>query len=176
MSSSSLFPVVESPSTFTFSPFRPQTMTSSSRLSMTPSSHFDVATACAVLPNLPLEVHHHILRLCDPPTLAITSLVSFAFLELSSPLLYNDVNITLGKQTEQLFCSRVSHALIRNLVLCPQQQHQQSSLFLHSPHKPPLPLYHEDFRYHPLRSPPMAGLGIAFIEGVVPDFPRGAEC
>ncbi|KAL7417230.1 hypothetical protein BDY24DRAFT_377149 [Mrakia frigida] len=65
-------------------------------------------TQLASLPPLPLELKHHILRFCDPSTLANTSRVSLAFLHLSSPILYQDIEIVGLKNVEKLFCSRVS--------------------------------------------------------------------
>jgi len=45
------------------------------------------------LPFLPPEMKQHILRFCDPSTLAKASRVSLAFLELSSPILYQDIEL-----------------------------------------------------------------------------------
>ncbi|KAL7416871.1 hypothetical protein BDY24DRAFT_438690 [Mrakia frigida] len=58
------------------------------------------------LPLLPLEIKNHILRFCDPSTLAKTARVSLAFLELSSPILYEDVHIHGFEHLKLLFCSR----------------------------------------------------------------------
>ncbi|KAL7417224.1 hypothetical protein BDY24DRAFT_377137 [Mrakia frigida] len=81
------------------------------------------------LPPLPLELKHHILRFCDPSTLANTSRVSLAFLHLSSPILYQDIEIVGLKNVEKLFCSRdpsldhphlhphLSLFLIRNITI-----------------------------------------------------------
>ena len=60
------------------------------------------------LPHLPLEVKGHILRFCDPSTLAVTSRVSLAFLELSIPILHDDIHVRGLETTEKLLCSRVS--------------------------------------------------------------------
>lgn len=60
------------------------------------------------LPTLPIELKREILGFCDPSTLAKTSLVSLALLELSSPLLYRDVTIVGLKALEKLLCDRVS--------------------------------------------------------------------
>ena len=58
------------------------------------------------LPFLPPEMKQHILRFCDPSTLAKASRVSLAFLELSSPILYQEIElIGLGK-LEKLFCPK----------------------------------------------------------------------
>ena len=62
----------------------------------------------APLPSLPLEVEGHILRFCDPATLAVTSRVSLAFLELSIPILHDHIHIIGIENMERLFCSRVS--------------------------------------------------------------------
>ena len=43
------------------------------------------------LPFLPTEVKKQILKFCDQPTLAKTSGLSLAFLQLSSPLLYRHI-------------------------------------------------------------------------------------
>jgi hypothetical protein len=67
-----------------------------------------MSTNLGPLPFLPLEVKHHILRFCDPSTLAVTSRVSLAFLELSIPILHDDIHIDGFEQAEQLLCSRVS--------------------------------------------------------------------
>jgi hypothetical protein len=60
------------------------------------------------LPILPLEVKGHILGFCDVPTLAVTSRVSLAFLELSGPLLYRDVVIRGCDQLDLLVRTHVS--------------------------------------------------------------------
>jgi len=45
------------------------------------------------LPFLPNELMKEILKFCDQPTLAKTSTLSLAFLQLSSPLLYRHITI-----------------------------------------------------------------------------------
>ena len=60
------------------------------------------------LPFLPLEVKKHILRYCDQGTLAVTSRVSLAFLEMSIPILHDEIIIDGFEVLEELFCSRVS--------------------------------------------------------------------
>jgi hypothetical protein len=65
--------------------------------------------ASLVLPELPVEIHGDILRFCDPSTLASTSRVSLAFLELSGSFLYQDI---VARGTEQLYLlvrSKVRH-------------------------------------------------------------------
>ncbi|KAL7417180.1 hypothetical protein BDY24DRAFT_438281 [Mrakia frigida] len=81
------------------------------------------------LPYIPLELKHHILRFCDPSTLANASRVSLAFLQLSSPILYEDIEIVGLKNVEKFFCSRdpsldhphlhphLSLFLIRNITI-----------------------------------------------------------
>ncbi|KAL7416862.1 hypothetical protein BDY24DRAFT_205686 [Mrakia frigida] len=80
-------------------------------------------------PLLPLEIKNHILRFCDPSTLAKTARVSLAFLELSSPILYEDVHIHGFEHLKLLFCSRsrplslptapfLSLSQIRDLSFC----------------------------------------------------------
>lgn len=60
------------------------------------------------LPLLPTETHAHILSYCDPDTLAHASTVSFAFLQLASPLLYcRDLTITGYDQLQRLFYNEV---------------------------------------------------------------------
>ena len=51
-------------------------------------------------------------RFCDPSTLAKISRVSLAFLELSSPILYQDNEIVGHRKIEQLFSKRVSDSLV----------------------------------------------------------------
>jgi len=60
------------------------------------------------LPYLPLETKHPILRFCAVSTLARTSQVSLAFLELSCPLLYRDIHLPGAKLLPLLFSERVS--------------------------------------------------------------------
>jgi len=67
-----------------------------------------MASTSLPLPYLPLEVKNHILRFCSPSTLAKTAQVSLAFLELSSPILYEDVHIYGFKALKLLFSKRVS--------------------------------------------------------------------
>ncbi|KAL7410144.1 hypothetical protein BDY24DRAFT_418262 [Mrakia frigida] len=57
-------------------------------------------------PSLPLELQHEILRQCDPSTLAQTSRVSLAFLDLSSPLLYRDIAIVGLEGLQRLLVPR----------------------------------------------------------------------
>jgi len=59
-------------------------------------------------PFLANELKKEILRFCDPSTLAKTSLVSLAFLELSTPFLYYEVETRGCKQLSLLFKPRVS--------------------------------------------------------------------
>ncbi|KAL7417211.1 hypothetical protein BDY24DRAFT_411962 [Mrakia frigida] len=58
------------------------------------------------LPIFPLELKHHVLRFCDPSTLSKTSRLSLAFLQLSPPLLYRDIELVGLDKAELLFCSR----------------------------------------------------------------------
>jgi hypothetical protein len=67
-----------------------------------------MSSSSSVLPHLPLEVKGHILRFCNPATLAITSRVSLAFLELSIPLLHDEIYIKGLENLEKFLCSRVS--------------------------------------------------------------------
>jgi len=62
------------------------------------------ASSSPLLPTLPPEI----LRLCDPSTLAQTSRVSLASLELSSPLLCHHIDIYGSEQFEMMLCTRVS--------------------------------------------------------------------
>jgi hypothetical protein len=71
----------------------------------------EMSNQSSPLPDLPLEVHGHILRFCDPSTLAVTSRVSLAFLDFSGPLLYRDIVITGRDQLEMLIRSEVSTAI-----------------------------------------------------------------
>ena len=76
-------------------------------------------------PAIPLEIKGAILSFCDAATLANASSVSLAFLQLASPLLYDDINIELGEQTEKLFCARVGQiaaiaACLRSALLVPR--------------------------------------------------------
>jgi hypothetical protein len=59
------------------------------------------------LPILPIEVKGHILRFCDAPTLAVTSRVSLAFLELSGPLLYEVITVRGREQLLSMIRSKV---------------------------------------------------------------------
>ena len=61
----------------------------------------------STLPSLPVELKAHILGYCDQTTLAMTSRASFAFLELSTPLLYEDINIQGPERLLQLISSQV---------------------------------------------------------------------
>ena len=63
------------------------------------------------LPALPTETHAHILSYCDDQTLGRACLVSPAFLELASPLLYTHVAITGFDQLVKLFYDDVSPML-----------------------------------------------------------------
>ena len=60
----------------------------------------------ARLPLLPTEMKQLILRFCTPATLAVASRVSAAFLVLSAPLLYADIELVGLDKVEQLFCHR----------------------------------------------------------------------
>lgn len=64
------------------------------------------ATLPDILPNLPTELKKAILRFCDPPTLATTSLVNLAFLELSSPLLYQEATVEGWDSLRMMLCRR----------------------------------------------------------------------
>ncbi|KAL7415667.1 hypothetical protein BDY24DRAFT_381836, partial [Mrakia frigida] len=48
-------------------------------------------SSASPFPFLPIEVKKEILKFCDQPTLAKTSTLSLAFLQLSSPLLYRHI-------------------------------------------------------------------------------------
>ena len=63
------------------------------------------------LPSLPTELKKNILRFCTPATLAKTSGLSLAFLQLSSPPLYDEIDIVGFKIMKKLFCSRVSYII-----------------------------------------------------------------
>jgi hypothetical protein len=82
------------------------------------TSLIDMSSCSSSLPDLPLEVHEHILRFCDPPTLSRTSRVSLAFLELSIPLLRGEIHIEGLEKMEKLLCSRVSGQTSSSHVLC----------------------------------------------------------
>lgn len=56
---------------------------------------------------LPVELKREILRFCDPRTLSIASMASFAFLELASPILYHDVDLASSAALQRFFCPRV---------------------------------------------------------------------
>lgn len=64
------------------------------------------------LPPLPMELKRAILRYCDAGTLAVTSRVSLAFLEISSPLLYTDIQVAWDR-LPALFSHRVSISLAK---------------------------------------------------------------
>jgi len=68
-------------------------------------SHSDMALF-PTLPFVPTEIKGHILSFCDQSTLAKTSSLSIAFLQLSSPLLYEDVVIHGVRNIHKLFCER----------------------------------------------------------------------
>ena len=59
------------------------------------------------LKEFPTEIYNEILKFCDPSTLAKAARVSLAFLELSSPLLYRDVQVDGIEKMAKLFCGRV---------------------------------------------------------------------
>ena len=60
-------------------------------------------------PPLPTEVKNRILRYCDRGTLAIASRVTLEFLQLSGPMLYQDITVGDIKQVYKLVRdSRVS--------------------------------------------------------------------
>lgn len=63
----------------------------------------------APLPDLPLELEREILTFCDPATLAKACQVSFAFLELASPLLYTHISLVGPDGLEKLFTLTVSN-------------------------------------------------------------------
>ena len=65
-------------------------------------------TRSTPLPFLPLEVKGHILRFCEVGTLAVSSRVCLAFLEMAGPILYKDITITGKEQLEKLVRSEVS--------------------------------------------------------------------
>lgn len=67
------------------------------------------------LPSLPTETHAHVLSYCDAQTLGRACLVSFAFLELAGPLLYEHINITGFAQLESMFYNEVRS----KVNLCP---------------------------------------------------------
>ena len=70
------------------------------------------------LPSLPTDLKREILSFCDPSTLAKASLVSLAFLEMSSPFLYRDVTIDGWRDVIKLICSRdVSYKSEKHLPL-----------------------------------------------------------
>ncbi|KAL7415358.1 hypothetical protein BDY24DRAFT_413499 [Mrakia frigida] len=64
----------------------------------------------ALLPNLPIEIKANILRFCDQATLAKTSGLSLAFLELSSPLLRQDIHVVGLEGLRRLLCERDGQA------------------------------------------------------------------
>ncbi|KAL7409187.1 hypothetical protein BDY24DRAFT_419080 [Mrakia frigida] len=57
-------------------------------------------------PAIPTEIETHILSLCDQATLAKCSTLSLAFLQLSSPLLYEDVVLYGIESIRKLLCAR----------------------------------------------------------------------
>ena len=61
--------------------------------------------------HFPIEIHNEILKFCDPSTLAKVGRVSLAFLELSSPLLYRDVELVGMDKMAELFCDREARLL-----------------------------------------------------------------
>lgn len=63
-------------------------------------------------PPLPIELKREIFRFCNQSTLAVTSQVSIAFLELSSPLFYRDVVVMGYDGLIRLFCESVSSLLL----------------------------------------------------------------
>jgi len=66
------------------------------------------ASISSPLPSLPIEIKKEILKFCDPPTLAKTSSLSLAFLQLSSPLLYRHVTIKGPRQLKMMLSLVVS--------------------------------------------------------------------
>ena len=67
------------------------------------------------LPQLPLETQAAILRFCDVSTLAVSSRVSLAWLELAGPVLYEHITITGGKkQLDMMIRSTVSSPRVRS--------------------------------------------------------------
>ncbi|KAL7414296.1 hypothetical protein BDY24DRAFT_414507 [Mrakia frigida] len=73
-------------------------------------------------PPLPTELKKHVLHFCDPPTLAATSLLSLQFLELSSPLLYDEIEITgfeVDSSHQPQLEPYLSIVLIRSLTVTP---------------------------------------------------------
>ena len=62
------------------------------------------------LPHLPFETQAHILRFCDRPTLAVSSRVSLAWLELAGPILYEHVIVRGREQLEMMIRTEVSRS------------------------------------------------------------------
>ena len=63
------------------------------------------------LPHLPLETQAAILRFCDVSTLAVSSRVSLAWLELAGPILYEHITIRSKDQLEMMIRSDVCRTL-----------------------------------------------------------------
>ena len=59
------------------------------------------------LPHLPLETQAAILRFCDPSTLAASSRVCLAWLELAGPILYEHITIKGREQLDLLISLEV---------------------------------------------------------------------
>lgn len=74
------------------------------------SSSSDILSTLAIsssLPEFPLEIQHEVLKFCDTHTLATACLVSFAWLELSTPLLHENIVIRGYDHLEKLCVTRV---------------------------------------------------------------------
>ena len=68
---------------------------------------FSLRQARPSLPSFPPEIHRHILSFVDVPTLLSSCRVSLAFLQLSSELLYQDIQIVGVERLKRFFCERV---------------------------------------------------------------------
>ncbi|KAL7415671.1 hypothetical protein BDY24DRAFT_381853, partial [Mrakia frigida] len=83
------------------------------------------------LPFLPTEVKKEILKFCDQPTLAKTSTLSLAFLQLSSPLLYRHITFEGPEGLTKFLTLVVSRCLLfsssRSLEMMEEEGKQSST-------------------------------------------------
>ena len=84
---------------------------------MDPSAFSSLLLVTPFLKEFPIEIYNEILKFCDPSTLAALARVSLAFLELSSPLLYRNVELVGTRNMAKLFCGReVSFEVLVSLI------------------------------------------------------------
>lgn len=89
------------------------------------------------LPSLPTELKKEIPRLCDCSTLARTSRVSLAFLQLSAPLLYSHVDLQGAEQFQRMLVERVRDIFAPYISSEPRERQLMRFDFLSSRTQPP---------------------------------------